>query len=186
MMWATSTPSSASRSETHGPLRSAMTSAGQRPRCPVTTIPARTRLTLTGTAAGSATRRRARLEQGVGRLRPAHRLRRGPAAAEHARQVGQRDQHLARLRALVAGDDPAALEHVDQAPGAGVADPQAALDHRDRGGLALDHEARRLVEQVVAVGIEVAVASPSSLDSSRRLEQLLRRSRARPDRTSAR
>ena len=28
----------------------------------------------------------------------------------------------------------AALEHVDQAPGARVADAQAALDHRDRGG----------------------------------------------------
>ena len=47
---------------------------------------------------------------------------------------------------------PAALEHVDQAPGARVADPQASLDHRDRRGPPLDDDTRGLVEQVVVVG----------------------------------
>ena len=55
------------------------------------------------------------------------------AAAKHPRQLRVPDQHLARLRALVAGDDAAALEHVDEAAGARVAHPQPALDHRDRG-----------------------------------------------------
>ena len=62
----------------------------------------------------------------------------------HAVEVGLADQHPARLRALVAGDDPAALEHVDQAAGARVADPQAALDQRHRGGLGLDDDLDRL------------------------------------------
>src|SRR4051794_3458799 len=45
--------------------------------------------------------------------------------AKHSRQIGQRDKHLAGLRALVPGDDPAPLEHVDQAARARVADAEA-------------------------------------------------------------
>ena len=37
--------------------------------------------------------------------------------AEHAVEVAGLDEQPARLGALVAGDDPAALEHVDQAAG---------------------------------------------------------------------
>ena len=39
------------------------------------------------------------------------------------RYVGFADQHLAGLGAFVAGNDPAALEHVDQPPRARVAEP---------------------------------------------------------------
>ena len=92
--------------------------------------------------------------------------------AEHPREVGLADQHLARLRALVAGDHAAALEHVDQPPGARVADPQAPLQHRDRGGLGLHDEVDRLVEQVVLVGVEVALLG-LALGLRARLEQLL-------------
>src|SRR3954447_1609431 len=63
------------------------------------------------------------------------------AAADEAGQIGLGDQDLARLGAFVAGDHAAALEHVDEAAGAGVADPQTALDHRDGGGFGLDHDA---------------------------------------------
>src|SRR5262245_41251280 len=42
-------------------------------------------------------------------------LRGGVAACESSRELALRDQHLAGLGALVAGDDPAALQHVDQA-----------------------------------------------------------------------
>ena len=79
----------------------------------------------------------------------------------------------------------AALEHVDQAPGARVADAQAALDHRDRGGLRLDDEPGGLLEQVVLVGIEVALGRLLG----RRLDAppaAPRRTRARPGAPSAR
>ena len=79
------------------------------------------------------------------------------ALAEDSRQVGRGDQYLARLRPFVTGDHAAAFEHVDQAAGAGVSDPQTALDHRYGSGLGVDHELDRFVEQVVLVGIEVAV-----------------------------
>src|SRR5215208_3252241 len=68
-----------------------------------------------------------------------------PAVArQHARQLPLGDENLPRLRALVTGDDPASLEHVDQASCAGVAHPQATLEHGYRRRLALDDDARRL------------------------------------------
>ena len=51
-----------------------------------------------------------------------------PECRQDPRQVHLRDEHLARLGALVARDDPAPLEHVDQAAGARVADAQTALE----------------------------------------------------------
>src|SRR5215208_3918461 len=82
-----------------------------------------------------------------------------PAVArQHARQLPLGDEDLPRLRALVTGDDPASLEHVDQASCAGVAHPQATLEHGYRRRLALDDDARRLVQEVVAVRREVVLA----------------------------
>jgi hypothetical protein len=76
---------------------------------------------------------------------------------EDPRYVGVGDQDLAGLRALVAGDDPASLEHVDQPTGACVAEPQAALEHGRRGGSQLRHERDGLLQQRVVVGVEVGV-----------------------------
>src|SRR5438034_4179062 len=69
---------------------------------------------------------------GVGVLEDRGGRRRGWATplgqrCEYAREVGFGHEHLARLGPLVAGDDASALEHVDQAPGARVAQAQAAL-----------------------------------------------------------
>src|SRR5436190_21708453 len=72
-------------------------------------------------------------------------------------ELGLVDEDAARLRAFVAADDPAPLEHVDQAAGARVPDAQAALDERDGCGLRLHDDLDRLVEQRVVVGVEVAV-----------------------------
>src|SRR4051812_21658988 len=57
----------------------------------------------------------------------------GRAAAQRPGQLGVADKHLPRLRALVPRDHAAALEHVDQASGSGIAHAQAPLDHRDGG-----------------------------------------------------
>ena len=102
------------------------------------------------------------------------------AAAQHPRQVRHRDQHLARLRALVAGDDAAALEHVDQAARARVADTQATLDHRDGSGAGLDDDLGRLLEQVVLVRVEVIVARGRRRPRPRAPRAAPRRTRARP------
>src|SRR4051812_28991108 len=67
-------------------------------------------------------------------------------------------EHAARLRAFVAGDDPAALEHVDQASRARVADAQSALQERNGSRLRLDDDLDRAIEQRVLVGVEVSVA----------------------------
>ena len=87
----------------------------------------------------------------------------GRATAQDRRQLRDRNQDLPGLRALVARDDASALEHVDQAAGPRVADAQAALDHRDGGGLGLDHDARCVLEQIVLVGREVAAAGVDAL-----------------------
>src|SRR5262249_37607401 len=79
------------------------------------------------------------------------------ATAGQPYQVGLRVQDLARFGVFAGGDAAAALEHVEQATGTGVADPQASLDHRDRRRFGLDHDANRLVEQVVAVRIEITL-----------------------------
>src|SRR4051794_7654867 len=86
--------------------------------------------------------------------------------------VGFADQHLARLGALVARDHAAPLEHVDQAARPRIAEPQAALEHRGRGGLHLGHEADGLLEQRVLVGEKssgplVSAGVSSSTSSSR-------------------
>ena len=82
------------------------------------------------------------------------------------------DEHPARLRALVAADDAAALEHVDEPAGARVADAQAALEERDRRGLRLDDDLDRLVEQRVVVGVEVAVLATVGVRVGENLGQL--------------
>src|SRR3954467_13893542 len=64
-----------------------------------------------------------------------------PQVLDEPLGVALADEDLARLGALVAGDDAAALEHVDQAPRARVAKSQAPLEHRRRGGLHLGDEA---------------------------------------------
>jgi DNA segregation ATPase FtsK/SpoIIIE-like protein len=64
------------------------------------------------------------------------------------------DQDAARFRPLVAGDDAAPLEHVDQPSGARVAEPQPALQHGRGRGLHLRHEADGVAEQRVLVGVE--------------------------------
>src|SRR5437763_10405297 len=83
-------------------------------------------------------------------------LRRGAAdeerlagAAEHLveRRGGHHD--LARLRAVEAADDAAALHHVYQARGACVADLELPLDHRGGGVPGGDNEARRRLEEIV-------------------------------------
>src|SRR5438552_2328797 len=67
------------------------------------------------------------------------------------------DEHTTRLRALVAADDPAALEHVDEAARPRVTDSQAPLQERHRRRLRLHDDLDRLVEQRVVVGVELAV-----------------------------
>ena len=69
-------------------------------------------------------------------------------------QVALGDQHLPRLRALVPRHDPTPLEHVDQPPGAGVADPQPPLDERDGRRLVLGDEADRILEHRIVVGVQ--------------------------------
>ena len=54
-------------------------------------------------------------------------------------------------------DDPAPLEHVDQAAGPRVADAEAALEERDGRGLGGDDDLDRAVEQRVLVRVELAV-----------------------------
>src|SRR5580765_750981 len=71
-------------------------------------------------------------------------------------ELARRDEHPPRLGALVAGDDPAALEHVDQAACARVADAKTAREKRYGGGLRLDDDVDRLLEQRVLVRVEVA------------------------------
>src|ERR671930_1437048 len=94
---------------------------------------------------------------------------------EDAREVGLGHQDLARLGALVARDDAPALEHVDEPPGARVAEPQAALEHRRRGGAHLDDELDRVPEQGILVGVEAVLPRGvlGVLDRSDLLEQVL-------------
>ena len=65
--------------------------------------------------------------------------------------LGVRHEDAARLRALVAGDDPSPLQHVDQPARAGVADSQAPLQQRNRCRLGLDDDLDRLVQQRILV-----------------------------------
>src|SRR4051794_14519067 len=82
---------------------------------------------------------------------------------DHALDVGLRDQHLPGLGALVAGDDVAPLEHVDETSRPGVAEPQTPLQHRRRGRAHLHDEADRVLEQRVLVGAERVVAGGADL-----------------------
>src|SRR5581483_5881643 len=68
------------------------------------------------------------------------------------------DEDAPRLRAFIAADDAASLEHVDQPTGARVADAEAPLQERDRSRLRLDDDLDRLVEERILVRIELAVA----------------------------
>src|SRR4051812_29185281 len=67
------------------------------------------------------------------------------------------DEDATRLRPFVGRDDPAALEHVDEAAGPCVADAKPALEKRDAGSLGGDDDLDRLVEQWILVRIELAV-----------------------------
>src|SRR5918992_5132156 len=77
--------------------------------------------------------------------------------ADEALELALVHEHAPRLRALVARDDAAALEHVDQPAGPRVADAQAALDEADRRGLRLHDHLDGPVEQRILVRIELAV-----------------------------
>src|SRR6516165_4749250 len=93
----------------------------------------------------------------VGRSRQVCKDTPGSARAGRCRQASGAvelcvgDEHPARLRSLVARDDPAPLEHVDQPPGARVADPESPLEERDRSGLRLHDDVDRLVEERILV-----------------------------------
>ena len=94
--------------------------------------------------------------------------------ADEALELVLGHEHAARLRALVAGDDPAPLEHVDQPAGPRVADAQAPLDQRHGRGLRLDDDLDRLVEQRILVRVELAVVVvPVVARALGRLEQRL-------------
>src|SRR5205085_8020303 len=67
------------------------------------------------------------------------------------------DEDAARLRSLVAGHDPASLEHIDQPTCARIADSEAPLQERYRSGLRLDDDLDRLVQEQIVVGVEIAV-----------------------------
>src|SRR5215210_7280217 len=77
--------------------------------------------------------------------------------------IGLRDEHLARLGALVSGDHVAALEHVDEPARAGVAEAQAPLQHRRRRRPHLGHEPDRVLQQRVLVRAECVVAGRRDL-----------------------
>src|SRR4029079_5513444 len=67
------------------------------------------------------------------------------------------DQHATGFRAFVAGDDAAALEHVDQAARTGIAHAETALQEARRGRLGGDDDLDRALEQRVLVGVELTV-----------------------------
>src|SRR4029450_4144760 len=91
--------------------------------------------------------------------------------AGHPVELGLAEEHAPGLRALVAGDDPAPFQHVDQASRARVADPQPPLEERDGGGLGLDDDLDRPLEQRVLVGVELAVLGVDVfLEGLRKLE----------------
>src|SRR5262245_33430076 len=81
----------------------------------------------------------------------------GGGLPEHLLELSLVDQDASRLGAFVPGDDAAALEHVDQPAGARVADAEAPLEERRRGGLGLDDDLDRAVEQRILVGVELLV-----------------------------
>src|SRR5262245_28206959 len=87
----------------------------------------------------------------------AKRFGRGATLGNDPVELGLVDEHPSRLGALVAGDDAAPFEHVDEPAGTRVADPQAALEERRRGGLGLDDDLDRAVEERVFVGVELLV-----------------------------
>src|SRR5207237_1683674 len=98
-----------------------------------------------------------------------------PRRAGNAVELALADEYAAGLRALVAGDDAAPLQHVDQPSGASVADAQASLDERDGCGLGLDDDLDRPLEERVLVGVEVAVGLVLGVrgEGLRQLEQAL-------------
>src|SRR5919202_233016 len=89
------------------------------------------------------------------------------------RQLGFFDQDAARFRAFVARDDAPTLEHVDQAAGSGIADPEAALQEARRGCLGCDDDLDRALEQRVLVGIELRILAVLLRRRLGRLEQAL-------------
>ena len=78
-----------------------------------------------------------------------------------------------RLGPLVAGDHAAALEHVDQAPRARVAEAQAPLQHRGGGRLHFGDEPDRVGEQRILVGVELVARRALRRLGLDLLEQLL-------------
>src|SRR3954451_3054769 len=80
-----------------------------------------------------------------------------------ARHVLLGDEHLPRLRALVAGDHAPPFEHVDEPPGTGVAEAQPPLEHGGGRGAHLRHEGDRLVEQRVLVRVVAVLVGAARL-----------------------
>src|SRR5919109_3773831 len=97
----------------------------------------------------------------------------GGSVRQDALEIALADEYPARFRTLVAGDDPAPLEHVDEAPGARVADAQAPLDERDRRGLGLHDDLDRALEERVLVGVEILVLVLVLLGAGRLEERLV-------------
>src|SRR5205823_12599019 len=85
--------------------------------------------------------------------------RRGTRSLVSPLELGLAREDAAWLRPFVAGDDPPALEHVDQSARPRVADAQPPLEQRDRRGLRLDDDIDGLIEQGILVGIELAVVA---------------------------
>src|ERR1700693_5196753 len=81
------------------------------------------------------------------------------SVSQNAVELGFVDKHTARLGAFVAADDPAALEHVDQAPRPCVADAQPALEERSGSSLRLDDDFDCSVQERILVRVEIAVCS---------------------------
>ena len=77
----------------------------------------------------------------------------GRGLGENAVQLGFFDQNPARLGAFVAGDDPAALQHVDQATGSRVADADEEFDPDEDP----------LLDRAIEVVVQAQTASTSLL-----------------------
>src|SRR5437588_7179058 len=92
---------------------------------------------------------------------------------EDPRQVALAKRDLAGLRALVPGDDPAALQHVDQAARTRVAEPEPPLEHRRGGGPHLRDERDRLLQQRILVGVELLLLGLTGICSLNLFQELL-------------
>jgi hypothetical protein len=98
---------------------------------------------------------------------------RNALVGNHAGQLGFINQDSAGFGPLVARDDAAALEHVDQPSCTRIADTQTALEQTRGGRLGCDDDLDRPLEQRVLVGVELTVVVVVLGRRFRRLEQAL-------------